>query len=84
MSAPYKLPCGCIVERTSENIELVIKQCDCCAKEFNEPQEPGQTWMRNDGIDAINWPKPITVVPVNTDHLEAQARRILERMADES
>jgi hypothetical protein len=32
----YKLPCGCVVERTSEHVERVFKQCDCCAAEFNE------------------------------------------------
>jgi len=32
----YKLPCGCIVQRMSENIERVIQQCACCAAEFNE------------------------------------------------
>ena len=35
----YKLPCGCIVQRESEGVERVLKQCDCCAAEFNERHE---------------------------------------------
>lgn len=39
----YKLPCGCIVQRQSENVERVIQQCACCAAEFNERHEASAT-----------------------------------------
>ena len=32
----YKLPCGCVIAYVSENVERILKQCDCCAAEFNE------------------------------------------------
>jgi hypothetical protein len=35
----YKLPCGCVVERKSENVERVIRQCKSCAADFNERHE---------------------------------------------
>jgi hypothetical protein len=38
MKGTYMLPCGCIVNRESEGIERVLKQCDCCAAEWNERQ----------------------------------------------
>lgn len=65
-----------IERREGEQVDEVLLEHDAVL--------PKHTWMRNDGIDAISWPKAIIARPVNTDHLEAQARRILERMADES
>lgn len=35
----YRQPCGCVIQRMSENVERVFKLCDCCAKEFNERHE---------------------------------------------
>lgn len=32
----FKQPCGCVIQRLSQNIERVYKLCDCCAKEFND------------------------------------------------
>lgn len=45
--------------------------------------DESQHWMRNGGVDAMNWPKAISVQPVSTDRLEAQARLMLERIARE-
>lgn len=32
----FKLPCGCVIQRLSNQTEEVLKQCDCCATEFND------------------------------------------------
>lgn len=36
MSAIVHLPCGCTVQRVSENVERVFRMCDGCAQGFNE------------------------------------------------
>jgi hypothetical protein len=32
----HALPCGCVIQRLSDNIEQVLKMCDCCRKDFSE------------------------------------------------
>lgn len=39
MNTTHKLPCGCVAQRESENVERVIRQCRSCAAEFNERHE---------------------------------------------
>ena len=36
MSA-FALPCGCVVQILTDNVQRVFKLCDCCAKDFNDP-----------------------------------------------
>lgn len=35
----YRLPCGCVIVHESKNTERVLKQCDCCAKDWNDRHE---------------------------------------------
>lgn len=49
----YRQPCGCVIQRMSENVERVFKLRDCCAKEFNERHEASATERAADR-DRIN------------------------------
>lgn len=37
-----------------------------------------------ESIDAIKWPEPIKIMPVSTAGLEAQAKKMLERIGEPS
>lgn len=53
-----------------------------CSVEFEQGID--HQWMRNDGVDAIQWPTKIVIAPANTDRLEEQAKKMIKRMAERS
>lgn len=61
-----------------------LDHCDIAEQLGDEARDDSEQWMFHRGVDEMNWPTPINVMPRSTEALEAQARAILKRMAERS